>query len=892
MGFEEQVSLECAYKFEGDLQKCIEFILKVDNKQNTEHSDNNNHLKIARTPQEYKQEISITTSQNNKSSVLDQEMIRFVDIMTRYTKSPNKPFMQSTNILNVLNDYIFLIHKYNDDQNFEIIANELGQCDLKTCNMFMRYCRDKTKDESFSNMHESVCYELLDKMHCYFHHSYDTGSRLSNTEKQSIIDVVNERKHENDDAFDQVLFNRKLKSIKHVIESKQQKNKQIYSKFNDHSKMFCKYNQLYLNDEKQQSNDNIFSVGYEFYYGYDGEQHMPSLIGWPTPDPIKVIQKYQTLKEEFIQNPFSRLNIKQYENEHSKATINFQSQFFKSNECFQSYERQYEINYMLKSIKWEFKMEYLLAMMVYCNYTDLQYHFSKTYRENRGSAHQNFYFWGKSLKIYLHQFGTKPLENGIDCFYHGLNRKLLFPQYLNFDCLNGISIWCPLSTSESFPVAVTFADTNGLIIEFTDVYKLGGYSQPYAKCISASWLSDYAAEKEYLFVQDTQTIMINDIIDVNNSIQYKTLLQAMTILHQFISGNFMEKYIKQLNEQMKTLLKAILDNQLSMQSPNYKTFKSLTMFGQQALSTLFEQQRTIVIHYWKLKKYANFLAKFLLSSNYEGISLGVIHTLFPNVDTIKLSNIKLCNAVFDGILAFLSKNNDNKMKLMIGSVNRNSELSVEQVIHQYSSCFRQINMFLYQDIPKRQICMVNCSKIAFIIEVMRKMNEIYFEDEDINNLMNKLLNVRINNDFMISTTGKCIDEKEQLMFDLLCDQEDCIIVSWSIFAKNRNSYLFKLLAHPNENGWMRLDLLDKLFPNLQLLLVKNGNLSTFVMDNIYEHVKNNNSNLCKILISDPNGKMSIYEAKSKYEKQFKLYKWQIEAMELNGEKNLDIQAFE
>ena len=48
----------------------------------------------------------------------------------------------------------------------------------------------------------------------------------------------------------------------------------------------------------------------------------------------------------------------------------------------------------------DIKIEYLLALMIYSNYAQLQSKFTKTYLQNQGQNHAKFYHW-VVLKISL-----------------------------------------------------------------------------------------------------------------------------------------------------------------------------------------------------------------------------------------------------------------------------------------------------------------------------------------------------------------------------------------------------------------------------------------------------------------------------------------------------------
>eukprot|EP01084_Bolivina_argentea_P302357 521889_1 len=129
-----------------------------------------------------------------------------------------------------------------------------------------------------------------------------------------------------------------------------------------------KYN-IFTEIETKETYDNMYSFGYKFAYGKDDE-----FTGAP-PRGIDVFQKYPTLKEELTNNLIFTLHMKQFKNEYKKSLLYFASFYRKSNN------------------KWiSMKAENILSLMIYCNYTHLQYYFSKTYRENEVKDHQEFYW--------------------------------------------------------------------------------------------------------------------------------------------------------------------------------------------------------------------------------------------------------------------------------------------------------------------------------------------------------------------------------------------------------------------------------------------------------------------------------------------------------------------
>ena len=94
----------------------------------------------------------------------------------------------------------------------------------------------------------------------------------------------------------------------------------------------------------------------------------------------------------------------------------------------------------------------------------------------------------------------------------------------------GVSIFCPLSTTTSFAVAVNFTESNkGLVMTFS-----GNRSQ--AKCFDVSWLSDYPSEHEYLFLQNHEPVQIVNIKDIDqNGTEFKLMLNSFKAFDAMMS---------------------------------------------------------------------------------------------------------------------------------------------------------------------------------------------------------------------------------------------------------------------------------------------------------------------------------------------------------------------
>ena len=125
------------------------------------------------------------------------------------------------------------------------------------------------------------------------------------------------------------------------------------------------------------------------------------------------------LKEELISNGIYRINIAHFNAEHLKAKLNHNSEYCKR-----------RINgYSTVKCRWNFLLQHVLVLQIYCGFTDLQFQFSKTYRTSEGRDQSNFYLMGLYPKIVTQVFGTNVSEGNCKQFYHGMSEDFLFPDY-------------------------------------------------------------------------------------------------------------------------------------------------------------------------------------------------------------------------------------------------------------------------------------------------------------------------------------------------------------------------------------------------------------------------------------------------------------------------------
>eukprot|EP01084_Bolivina_argentea_P022422 41671_1 len=268
-----------------------------------------------------------------------QTLHTFVNIMKEYNENQLQitKNMDNAQLTSTLDHYLHLIHQHNQDEQFEAIYNQLGFCDVTKCAIFMRNNRNRMIINEINDAQYTKCnviYDIIDKMHCYFQHCYDIGNQLSIKEKN----VIHSEVKYNTDLCDAHLLNNKTAQIAKILQSKRDRHKDIYYKFNN--ALHNKYNQLFCNINEQKSNNiqqtAMYSFGYPFEYGYDGEAFQALYI----PNCRKILPKYASFKQELTQNTNTTTTIlvmDEFNNEYKKAMIHFKSFYFKQNNTFKTY---------------------------------------------------------------------------------------------------------------------------------------------------------------------------------------------------------------------------------------------------------------------------------------------------------------------------------------------------------------------------------------------------------------------------------------------------------------------------------------------------------------------------------------------------------------------------
>eukprot|EP01083_Nonionella_stella_P040396 109652_1 len=253
--------------------------------------------------------------------------------MVNYNKKKHNAIYIS-NLAEILNQFGDVLQHPHQNQLLASIFNQLEYCDVSTCVMLQRNYRNGSKYNNKTSIYElyqmnddhliANC-QLMDKIHCFFCHSYDDGNRLSTEEQQKL----NQSQPDSNEPH--------FLALKHILSVKN--TNCISPEMSEMRKKMCKKFQLHA----FMQNEYIF--GCEFDYDYDEKGH----DNYSNNSMVRFTPKYNDHKEELTQNDICQITIDQYMNEFNKANI------LHNTHCRKKH-------YTLIS------KYHLLSLMIYCNY--------------------------------------------------------------------------------------------------------------------------------------------------------------------------------------------------------------------------------------------------------------------------------------------------------------------------------------------------------------------------------------------------------------------------------------------------------------------------------------------------------------------------------------------
>ena len=283
----------------------------------------------------------------------------------------------------------------------------------------------------------------------------------------------------------------------------------------------AQHNELRIAQHNDDDPLPIFKFGSKQLFHWQYFKDRPGFVGSPN---------FGSLKEECLNNEICAMTLQQFSTFLLSAfTL---QQTTKGRQLTANY--RYDDNEIYEVIRDSpLSVSHIFCLLMYCNLTDLQYRYKK-YGCRESEVHDSFddlkkrnrqiAIWHRLLFEAVLFFGERVKSKKV--FYTGLNVRLSFETFKPL-------IYAPISTTISVDIANRFCGSSGLILKLAQLH---GSWDPF---FNVEWLSDFANEKERLFVF-AEEMIITDIqyfegLKLRKNAWY---IKAYTILSALFKGHF------------------------------------------------------------------------------------------------------------------------------------------------------------------------------------------------------------------------------------------------------------------------------------------------------------------------------------------------------------------
>eukprot|EP01084_Bolivina_argentea_P263425 445869_1 len=604
--------------------------------------------------------------------------------ITQYAKTKhNAHLCINCSFTELLNDFVHVLFEHNTSNDFENIYTILNTdcnnglvCDPSSCVMMTRNYRNRlftheNNDELYwtDNAMDIVKQQLIDKIHCYYIHSFDIGFKISKIDRHAFMKQNIETKSDHDENIPKIV------QMHQYLKSKLQRIKNIKVL----ARLSNKHQRFILETDKNQ-NHNIYSFGYRFFYWdyyknnfntndeviESGVQHNTRSMVKTDDSPLTnwyIEPKYANLKQELSSNLVCSISKQQWIYALYKAKLYFDTFLVRSIRCFRTTSAKC---YGFKN-RDKMHINHLIVVLVYCNFDHLQFKFTQTFRklketetiESIKERHQNYHFLAKFLRECVECFGTewrnperKP--SGTRSFvnvYHGVTNTFTFTSMTPY-------IHGPFSSTTDYAVAVNFCNLNkGMILQlkinkdswiFHKTMDNAGrmITQPDGtisiKGVSmmaffdCAWLSDYTNEQEIFTVGGLFPFIFEKIITSTGS-NYEEYIKAIKMVTYCLWNGHSSggtHILPQTAEEQQMVFRLLL-HELKINypdNPNFHEFKSCPEYVKHLLHYHCANMKYMSFHRGVLE--CKIHQRFFKDIKSKWIDISVITQIFPNVEVI------------------------------------------------------------------------------------------------------------------------------------------------------------------------------------------------------------------------------------------------------------------
>eukprot|EP01084_Bolivina_argentea_P076524 138702_1 len=455
--------------------------------------------------------------------------------------------------------------------------------------------------------------------------------------------------------------------------------------------------------------EHTFNVGYRFYYweSYKNKTVIGdvSIFMRGTGDQsghlqaeLYIEKKYNTLKEELLNNTvytaftvyklnISMTKMNKYINTHKIKNM----QISTPDSSLMFLDDDYGCDTHITA-------DQLLAVILYCDETELQNEFSKTFRKQNSydsmpsvkRRNREFANWSRILYETINVFGncgyspqiydtaTEEEKTNMDFevgpYYCGLSPMMIITEF-------NMRLNSPTSTTKQIEVAQTFTDDKGIILQMNN----NGHAQGYAlKSWNCSWLSKYVGEAQLLWMGGEYTIKVEGIRIVSTAVNYQKYFSLMYYMDAMITGMNMRNVKCRPSNKDYEILSNLIKHKMKMNKfenkyPSYinHTFylfinnKKHIVINIDYINIYFSKLKDLMMY--KIKGSINNKQFEMTGNNETNLFKSILFDLFHNIKSIHIITTAFVGRgtyeyIIDilGLLSILNKSNlSNNIKITI-----------------------------------------------------------------------------------------------------------------------------------------------------------------------------------------------------------------------------------
>eukprot|EP01083_Nonionella_stella_P105219 302544_1 len=645
----------------------------------------------------------------------------------------------------ILNDYITILRTYlsntiqQNNKTFEAIYTILSkhiQCDIKKCKPYSRNNRDRatqsmnTKQDHDVALKRIFCTDLMDNIHCYFMHSYDIGFRIRHSEWSGMSHKLHDKQpHQtnnnnqklrdlDDTSFITNHIDDGMKTFSAFLQSKRaslrnirgakrtQNNKfstfvnetktELESELSDENESKSNDNDSDHSDGSVRSDDDTktdekeigsFSFGYRYYYWIQKET-LYSKDRWYIP---KAMCKYDSLKDEIINNSLYKLSLEAYNVALEKALQYAACDYIKRMKANNILCRYYGVE--KHSIM---DIEHILSLILYSDFDLLSYTFSSTFRRNNtGKENQSaaeirkelkqrnaeYWHWSKALRESVELWGI-PLDstqNKYKIFYHGTSHLIFDKLVAKFSS--------PTSTTSSIQVAIIFAKENGMILELE---QYTGYGSD-LRYFNMNVLSAFSNEDEKLFFGGKKPLKLGAIRNIRENENYRLFFDALTICQIAVRG--MNNTI--VSDPTSTDY-AIIDRLCKHQQSDgvHKAYRNkFPVYVNKLFQVFAQNQISLAFSFDNMRKYIGILDVLGVSGVRGLLKFDYLLRTFPNCEYITILECASNAAKVDTFMIQFTQAFCDALLQVCERMNQNEECKIQTILFRHNVEFESDQEF-------------------------------------------------------------------------------------------------------------------------------------------------------------------------------------------------------